>query len=370
MKLYLLPAVVLVVAAVACWRVWPSPDGAGDTASMPLPPSLSRLHEDSQLTLEKLLSRKSRYSADDWDRLMERVMAADDKPFEEKERAFGELSQMARLRRAQWFFDDFARHKSIEECLAFCAALPFDSESQRAVTQKLVAKILDECDFATAVDHIRKMDMGVAYATARMVDRNLPESFRLADVLSLKQQLPADWQDAMLSSVPTHPHSALGYRDVRQLFGSSDETDKLLRAIGSLASTGKLTQSDVLDVMVNPLLADDAKKGVLQSAGQYSAPPDVAAFGNVLGAGLPPTLVESYVRAVADNVEKCRPGEGAEYGRAIPDLALRQFFFNRLAARWSITRGTTAGNPYLIELGPDERNGIEELSRMQSKQPR
>jgi hypothetical protein len=275
---------------------------------------------------------------------------------------------MARLHRAQWFFGEFARHKSIDECIAFCEALPFDSESHRAVTRKLVAKILDECDFTAAVGHIRKLGMGPAYATQRIVERELPDSFRLADVLALKRRLPEDWHRAMLSEAVTRPKSALGYIDVQILFRDQTEKDPLTRAVLQLACTGKLTYGDLLDVMTNPAITEAAKQGIVQNGGHQSKPPDLATFKKMFGGDLPPALVDTYARAIAQNVEKANPGNAAAYGQAIPDKALREYYFFTAATRWSSEHGTTAGNPYLDEISPSQRAMVDEVLKLRANQ--
>jgi RNA polymerase sigma factor (sigma-70 family) len=371
-------AVVLLVGllTVGIWQFQDSRGGAG-APDAGTAPRMSQAALDAKIQQAELEARhrelanagpRDRYSDADWDRLMERLIAAEDTPFEDKERAFNELSHMARLHRAQWFFEEFARHKSIDECIAFCEALPFDSESHRAVTQKLVAKILKEYDFAAAVEHIRKMAMGPAYATLRIVERELPDSFRLADVLALKRRLPEDWHRAMLSEAVTRPKSALGYIDMQILFRDQTEKEPLTRAVLQLACTGKLTCGDLLDVMTNPAIADAGKQGILQNGGHQSKPPDLATFKKMFGGEFPPALVDTYVRAIAPAIEQADPGNAAAYGQAIPDKDLREYFFFRVANRWSSEHGTAAGNPYLDEISPSQRGMVDELLRLRTNQ--
>ena len=367
-KWFLLLATFLVVLGVGAWWLGHSSGRTLDANPEPASRHTAARQKSSSLTLAELLSQKSRYSADDWDRLMERVMAADDTPFEDKELAFNELSHMARLHRAQWFFEEFARHKSIDECIAFCEALPFDSESHRAVTRKLVAKILEECDFTAAVGLIRKLEMGAAYATQRIVERELPDSFCLADVLALIRRLPADWHRAMLSEAVTRPKSALGYIDMQILFRDQAEKESMTRAVLQLACTGKLTCGDLLDVMTNPAITEAAKEGIVQNGGRQSKPPDLATFTKMFAGELPPALVDTYVRAIARNVEVADPGNAAAYGQAISDKSLREYFFFETANRWSFEHGTTEGNPYLDEINPNQRAMMDELLKLRTNQ--
>ena len=361
-------AALLTAVGVGAWWFGQRPDDTRDSDPRPTARPAGAHKGGSATALGELLARKARYSADDWDRLMERLIVAEDTPFEDKERAFNELSHMARLRRAQWFFEEFARHKSIDECIAFCEALPFDSESHRAVTRKLVAKILEECDFAAAVGLIRKLEMGAAYATERIVERELPDSFRLADVIALQRRLPEDWHRAMLSEAVTRPKSALGYTDMQILFRDQAEKESLTRAVLQLACTGKLTYGDLLDVMTNPAITEAAKQGIVQNGGHQSKPPDLATFKKMFGGDLPPALVDTYARAIAQNVEDATPGNAAAYGQAISDKALREHYFFTAANRWSSEHGTTAGNPYLDEISPSQRDMLDELLKLRANQ--
>ena len=361
-------AALLTAVGVGAWWFGQRPDDTRDSDPRPTARPAGAHKGGSATALGELLARKARYSADDWDRLMERLIVAEDTPFEDKERAFNELSHMARLRRAQWFFEEFARHKSIDECIEFCEALPFDSESHRAVTRKLVAKILEECDFASAVGLIRKMEMGPAYATERIVERDLPDSFRLADVLALKKRLPEDWHRAMLSEAVTRPKSALGYIDMQILFRDQAEKESMTRAVLQLACTGKLTCGDLLDVMTNPAITEAAKEGIVQNGGRQSKPPDLATFTKMFAGELPPALVDTYVRAIARNVEVADPGNAAAYGQAISDKSLREYFFFETANRWSFEHGTTEGNPYLDEINPNQRAMMDELLKLRTNQ--
>lgn len=320
-------------------------------------------HMDSPVSVSSLFERKAHLSKSDWDGLMERLIASKDVPFDERLRAFNELSYLNRLRMAQWFFDDFAENKSLDECLEFCSALPFDSESQHAVSRKLVSRIMDNCDFATAAEYIGRMDMGIAYATSRVAERDLPDSFHIKEVLDLKLRLPDTWRSAFLSCVATNPKSALDYREIKVLFTGTDNAELFNSAVRNLASTGKLGHSDVLDVMEHPILSDDQKMSILTNGAGSSSPPDISTFGHLFSGNLPPGLVDAYVRALPATIERNHPGDSAYFARLIPNAATRQHFLVNAATEWCLARGTTVGNPYLAALDPKEVQRIEDIVR-------
>lgn len=304
--------------------------------------------------LSKILAKKARISESDWDSLMERLLASDDIPFESRLVAFNELSHLRRLRLASMFFDDFAKHRAIDDCLQFCSALPFDSSSQHDVSRKLVAKILEACDFYTAVDYIGRMDLGIPYAATRMVERDLPSSFHLRDVLDFKRRFPAEWESALLSCIVTNSKSALDYQDLKSLFPDADNSGLLGRAVSGLASQGKLSYPNLLDVMDHPVLSIDQKKTILASAARSSTPPDISAFESLLASGLPSELVDAYICALPTAIERNNPGNAAGFASLIRDASTRRLFLLSAAREWSLALGTVDGNPYLNALEPGD----------------
>ncbi|MBN8459688.1 MAG: hypothetical protein J0M04_17800 [Verrucomicrobia bacterium] len=353
--------ILLVVVACVGWWLWWTQDERHNATLSPGATFSTRPQAGGEPTLDSLLSGKARYTESDWDRLMERIIASDRVSFADKERAFDELSRMARLRISPWFFKIFSQHKSIEECLSFCEGLPFDSESQRAVTSSLVERILDECDLATAIGHISKMDRGAVCAISRLVDRDLPKPFHLGDVLEIKQRLPENWQRVLLLEVSSHSDSALSYRDLKALFQSGNHADILGRAITSLASKGALKHSDMMDVMGDPLISPDDKYQTVINCGNHAPPPTPTSFARMFATNLPTALVNTYVRSVAAGIEQSYPGSAASYGRSIPDPELRKYFYARVAAQWSLKNMKLDGNPYWDELGGAERESVRSL---------
>ena len=352
----------LAVFAVAegLWFWWGQPR-TRDTSESVIPQVPTTIGAHGKSEIDELIAARSRFSESDWDRRMIKILGSDDVPFADKEWAYGEMSRMAQLLNVPWFFRIYSEHKTIDECLEFCAELPFVSHQQQSVTDCLVKRILEECDLETAVGHIRKMDIGVSYAISRMVDQELPESFDLADVEVLRKRLPEDWRLRMLSTAASSHKSALGYDDMKVLFGASDDPNYLGNAVMTLACRGKLCHSELLDVMRASSIPENAKPDIIQNGASHITPPDVATFGKLFGTGLPPDLVDKFVRAVAGPIELANPGAATDYGRSIPDPELRKYFFRCTAVQWTLTNQTVDECPYWDELGSSERSAVRGL---------